>query len=124
MCALDVDKKGMRTRFVEELCSLDHELTEGRPLCDSPSAPYFDFEPLFRSVLETSRVEATDACKNEVLCDSDEKFEISLDDEENQILDGLIYQSRFHVAHRHMFMSFLAFVVKRDKGNQLVHIPR
>jgi hypothetical protein len=66
-------------------------------------------------VLETSKVEMTDAC-NEILCDSDEKNEIVLNDGGNHILDGLIFRPRFHVAHRHLFMSFLAFVVQRDEG--------
>lgn len=110
MRALDVDKQGMRARFVEELCSADHKLAD-----TALGAPFFDFETLFCNILKTSGVEMTDAC-NEILCDSDENFEISLDDEKNQILDGLIYKSRFYVTHRHIFMSFLAFVVKRDKG--------
>jgi len=87
----------LRECFVDTLCSVDHERCV--------HSTYFDFEKIFVFVLNKQNRLYTYEC-NSIICDSS--------DEENEILDGLIFRSRFHSVHRHLFMSFLSFVVNKN----------
>jgi len=108
-------KHRLRKCFVDLLCSIDHEkVTAGVFTTDTTRVrtTYFDFNRFFELVLHENKL-AYISAYNQVICDDVENTELHDPDTANEILDGLIFRCGFHATHRHMFMSFLYFVVNK-----------
>jgi len=88
----------MRAEFLQLFCNIDHQVGF------SPELPYFDFWAVFCQVMEINQVPFCDAhLYDTVFCNQD-PFD-------KNCIVSFIFLPGFHVVHRHLFMSFLFFIV-------------